>query len=154
VDKYNWVDIGSSFLPSEINTAFLYAQLEELETIQNGRKNIWQQYFNGLNKLAELGVGLPIIPEFATNNAHMFYLLCRDGNERTNLIKHLKHNNINAVFHYICLHDSPFYTNKHDGRGMLNAKKYEECLVRLPLWVDMTKSQISIVIEKVLKFYN
>jgi dTDP-4-amino-4,6-dideoxygalactose transaminase len=154
VDKYNWVDIGSSFLPSEINTAFLYAQLEELETIQNGRKNIWQQYFNGLNKLAELGIGLPIIPEFATNNAHMFYLLCRDGNERTNLIKHLKHNNINAVFHYICLHDSPFYTNKHDGRGMLNAKKYEECLVRLPLWVGLSEIEINYICNTIHQFFN
>ena len=133
VDKYNWVDIGSSFLPSEINTAFLYAQLEELNHIQNERKAIWKQYYNGLKSLKDSGIGLPNIPDYATNNAHMFYLVCRNAEERTNLIQHLFKNQINAVFHYICLHDSPYYKDKHDGRNMPNAKRYEECLVRLPL---------------------
>ena len=128
VDKYNWVDVGSSFLPSEINSAFLYAQLEEIETIQNKRKKIWKQYYEDLIKLAALGVNLPHIPKYATNNAHMFYLVCRNGKERSKLIEHLKQNDINAVFHYICLHDSPYYKDKHDGREMPKAKRYEECL--------------------------
>jgi dTDP-4-amino-4,6-dideoxygalactose transaminase len=154
VDKYNWVDIGSSFLPSELNSAFLYAQLEELETIQSKRKAIWEKYFKGLTKLTEIGVGLPVIPKHATNNAHMFYLLCRDGNERTQLIEYLKKYNINAVFHYMCLHDSPYYQNKHGNHEMTNAKKYESCLVRLPLWVGMKNIQINKVIDEVISFYK
>lgn len=154
VDKYNWVDIGSSFLPSEITAAFLYAQLEELQSIQNKRKEIWNKYNNGLKTLKKIGVGLPYVPKYATNNAHMFYLVCRTPKERTQLIEHLKQNNINAVFHYICLHDSPFYKNKHDGREMPNAKRYEECLVRLPLWVEMVDTQVEQVVNKALDFYN
>ena len=154
VDKYNWVDIGSSYLPSEISAAFLYAQLEELEKIQEKRKAIWNQYNNGLANLKNLGIGLPNIPIYATNNAHMFYLICRNGNERSQLIEYLKINNINAVFHYICLHDSPYYIDKHDGREMPNAKIYENFLVRLPLWVNMTDKEVNCVIQKVLEFYE
>ena len=154
VDKYNWVDVGSSFLPSEITAAFLYAQLEELENIQNKRKVIWNQYNDGLSSLNNIEIGLPNVPKYATNNAHMFYLICRTQDERTQLIEHLKQNNINAVFHYICLHDSPYYQDKHDGREMTNAKIYEECLVRLPLWVKMSKKEVNYVIQKVLEFYK
>lgn len=154
VDKYNWVDIGSSFLPSEITAAFLYAQLEQLQSIQKKRKEIWNKYNNGLKTLKKIWVGLPNVPKYATNNAHMFYLVCRTPKERTQLIEHLKQNKINAVFHYICLHDSPFYKNKHDGREMPNAKRYEECLVRLPLWVEMVDTQVEQVVNKVLDFYN
>lgn len=154
VDKYNWVDIGSSYLPSEITAAFLYAQLDELENIQNKRKVIWNQYNDSLKSLKDIGVGLPNLPKYATNNAHMFYLVCRSQDERTQLIEHLKQNNINAVFHYICLHDSPYYQDKHDGREMPNAKKYENCLIRLPLWVNMSKKQVNYVIQKVLEFYK
>ena len=154
VDKYKWVDIGSSFLPSEITAAFLYAQLEELQSIQNERKEIWNQYSNGLTSLKNNRIRLPIIPKYATNNAHMFYLVCRSQDERSQLIEHLKLNNINAVFHYICLHDSPYYHDKHDGREMPSAKRYEECLVRLPLWVNMTDKQVNYVIQKVLDFYK
>ncbi|MFT4801200.1 MAG: dTDP-4-amino-4,6-dideoxygalactose transaminase [Flavobacteriaceae bacterium] len=154
VDKYNWVDIGSSFLPSEINTAFLYSQLEGLETIQNRRKSIWKQYYKGLDKLIELGIGLPYIPEYATNNAHMFYLIFRSEKERSKLIEHLKKNKISAVFHYICLHDSPYYKEKHDGREMPIAKRYENCLLRLPLWVDMNDKEVDLIIHNILKFYK
>ena len=154
VDKYNWVDIGSSFLPSEINTAFLYAQLKELETIQNRRKSIWKQYYKGLDKLIELGIRLPYIPEYATNNAHMFYLICRSEKERPKLIEHLKENEICAVFHYICLHDSPYYNEKHDGREMPIAKRYENSLLRLPLWVEMNNKEVDLIIHSVLEFYK
>ena len=154
VDKYNWVDIGSSFLPSEISAAFLYAQLEELETIQNKRKAIWNQYYDGLTSLKNIEISLPSLPKYATNNAHMFYLVCRNQDERTQLIEYLKQNNINAVFHYICLHDSPYYHEKHDGREMPSAKRYEECLVRLPLWVNMSEKEVNFVIQKVLEFYK
>ena len=154
VDKYNWVDMGSSFLPSEINTAFLYAQLEELDYIQDKRKAIWSQYYNGLKNLKTIGVGLPNIPNYATNNAHMFYLVCRNLEERTNLIQYLKKNQIHAVFHYICLHDSPYFKFKHDGREMPFAKRYEERLVRLPLWIGLNKKKVEKVINLIFKFYN
>ena len=154
VDKYNWVDVGSSFLPSEITAAFLHAQLEELENIQTKRKTIWNHYYLGLRQLKELGVGMPFIPSFATNNAHMFYLICRSQDERSKLIEHLKENNINAVFHYICLHDSPYFHDKHDGREMPNAKKYENCLVRLPLWVGLKEEEINFICKKVLGFFS
>ena len=154
VDKYNWVDIGSSFLPSELNTSFLFAQLEKIEEIQYKRKNIWKKYFNGLKKLEDFDVVLPKIPTYATNNAHLFYLICRSSGERTRLISFLKTQNIMAVFHYISLHDSPYFFEKHDGRLMPNSKRYENCLLRLPLWVNMNDSQVNYVIQKVLEFYE
>ena len=154
VDKYNWVDIGSSFLPSELNTSFLFAQLNEIEEIQKRRKYIWEEYSNKLKILEKENVMLPQIPNYATNNAHIFYLICNSLEERTALIDHLKKENIMAVFHYICLHDSPYFIDKHDGREMPNAKKYENCLVRLPLWVNMTESQINQVITNTLSFFN
>ena len=154
VDKYNWVDIGSSFLPSELNTSFLFAQLKEIEKIQKRRKHIWKEYFNGLKILEEKNVMLPQIPNYATNNAHLFYLICNSLEERTALIDFLKKEDIMAVFHYICLHDSPYFLNKHDGREMPNAKKFENCLVRLPLWVNMTEEQVQYVIQKVIEFYR
>ena len=97
---------------------------------------------------------MPYIPKYATNNAHMFYMVCRTNDERNNLINYLKKKNINAVFHYICLHDSPYFKDKHDGREMPNAKKYENCLVRLPLWVNMSDNQVKYIIKKVLEFYS
>lgn len=154
VDKYNWIDIGSSYLPSEITAAFLYAQIEELENIQNKRKAIWNQYQEGLRKLKERRFDLPFIPSYATNNAHMFYLVCRTSQERTQLIEHLKQNNINAVSHYICLHDSPYYKNKHDGRKMINAKNYEHRLIRLPLWANLTVEKVNYIVDKILRFYT
>lgn len=141
-------------MPSEITAAFLHAQLEELENIQTKRKTIWNHYYLGLRQLKELGVGMPFIPSFATNNAHMFYLICRSQGERSKLIEHLKENNINAVFHYICLHDSPYFHDKHDGREMPNAKKYENCLVRLPLWVGLKEEEINFICKKVLGFFS
>jgi dTDP-4-amino-4,6-dideoxygalactose transaminase len=154
VDKYNWVDIGSSFLPSELNTSFLFAQLNEIEEIQKRRKHIWKKYYNGLKILEEKNVILSQIPNYATNNAHLFYLTCNSFKERTALIDFLKKEGVMAVFHYICLHDSPYFLDKHDGREMPNAKKYENCLVRLPLWVNMTESQTSQVIANILSFFN
>ena len=154
VDKYNWVDIGSSFLPSELNTSFLFAQLEEIEKIQNKRKQLWEKYYNGLKILEKKNIILSQIPNYATNNAHLFYLICNSLEERTSLIDFLKKEGVMAVFHYICLHDSPYFLDKHDGREMPNAKKYENCLVRLPLWVNMTEGQSSQVITNVLSFFN
>jgi dTDP-4-amino-4,6-dideoxygalactose transaminase len=148
VDKYGWVDVGSSFLPSEITAAFLWAQLEELENIQLARKQIWNGYFEGLTNWAKNNkVGLPEVPRYATNNAHMFYLVCPNLEFRDNLISSLKNQNIHAVFHYQSLHKSPFYLGKHDCRDLNQSDRYTDCLVRLPMWVgvDFEKLITSIV---------
>lgn len=143
VDKYGWVDIGSSFLPSEIIAAFLWAQLENLEQIQKTRKKHWENYELGLKNWAkENGIELPKIPDYATNNAHMFYLVCKNLEQRTKIINNLKENNILAVFHYISLHKSPFYESKHDGRELPETEKFTDTLVRLPLFYELEGSKI------------
>lgn len=153
VNKYGWVDTGSSFLPSEIIAAYLYAQIENLENIQMKRKAIWNTYWNGLEKWSmNHNIGLPVIPEYATNNAHMFYLVCTSLEERTQLIEHLKKEGIYAVFHYLSLHKSAYYENKHDGRPLPNSDLYTERLVRIPLFYELSEEDISKVISSILSF--
>lgn len=155
VDKYNWVDIGSSFLPSEIIAAYLFAQLENLEDIQQKRLAIWKKYWKNLKPLAEKGfIRLPNIPSYATNNAHLFHLECADTEERDNLIAFLKAEGINAVFHYISLHSSPFYLAKHDGRALENSDIFTATLVRLPLFYELTEKEQDFIIEKITGFYE
>jgi len=155
VDKYNWVDVGSSFLPSDIIAAFLYAQLENLDDIQGRRRQIWEWYHAALAPLAGAGLlQLPRIPDYATNNAHMFYVVCRDAQERDGLMGHLKEAGIHAVFHYLSLHDSPFYRDKHDGRALPQSDRYSNCLVRLPMYYELTQAQVESVAEAVTGFYK
>lgn len=138
VDKYGWVDIGSSFLPSEIVAAFLWAQLENLDDIQRKRKAIWDSYYAGLASWAAANdIKLPEIPDYATNNGHMFYLICKSLEQRTSLISHLKNYGILAVFHYLSLHKSPFYQERHDGRSLVNSDHFTDVLVRLPLYYEL-----------------
>ncbi len=152
VDKYGWVDVGSSFLPSEIIAAFLWAQLENLEKIQTKRKEIWNNYFATLNDWAnENEIELPRIPDYATNNAHMFYLVCKNLEQRTQLIEKLKSNDIMAVFHYISLHKSPFYQDKHDGRTLSQTDNFTDKLVRLPLFYELVDDRQQ---EKTIKIIN
>ena len=148
VDKYGWVDIGSSFLPSEIIAAFLWAQLENLQKIQNRRKLIWNQYYNSLQDWAVTNsIELPFVPDYATNNGHMFYMVCESLEQRTKLIAKLKAKNIMAVFHYISLHSSPFYVDKHDGRGLTNVDHFSDNLIRLPLFFELdAKAVIDVLI--------
>lgn len=155
VNKYGWVDTGSSFLPSEIVSAFLYAQLEQLEVIQNRRKAIWERYRAGFEALAAKGlVRLPQIPDYATNNAHMFYLVCRSLEERTALIAHLKAAGILAVFHYLSLHKSDYYLNLSTLRPELPwCDNYADCLVRLPLFYELTDEQTDFIIGQIHQFY-
>jgi len=154
VDKYTWLDIGSSFLPSDVIAAILYAQLEHLDEIQTKRKSIWTIYSDGLRSLEEKGfIHLPVIPAYATNNAHMFYILCSNAQERKELIKHLKNENIHALFHYLPLHQSPFYKEKYKGKDMPNCKRYSDCLLRLPLYFELTEIQTSRVVDAVKHFY-
>jgi len=150
VNKYGWVDIGSSFLPSEIIAAFLWAQVEQLDEIQNKRKQHWNRYYEGLKPLADKGFfSIPVIPEYATNNAHMFYLVCPSLEDRTKLINALKQKDILAVFHYLSLHSSPYYHEKHDGRVLANCDRFADCLVRLPLFYELTEENLELIIETI-----
>lgn len=156
VNKYGWVDTGSSFLPSEVIAAFLWAQLENMELIQNRRKAIWEQYHKGLKDLEEKGlVRLPEIPVYATNNAHMFYLVCRSLEERTALIKYLKENGVLSVFHYLSLHLSDYYTaNNTDIPNLPECDHYADCLVRLPMYYELKDEEVKKVISNIVEFYN
>lgn len=148
VNKYGWCDIGSSFLPSEVVAAFLWAQLESMDEIQDKRKLLWNKYYELLKPLAEQGrFRLPEIPDYATNNAHMFYLVCNCLAERTALIKKLKENDILAVFHYLSLHSSEYYKDKHDGRPLPECDRYADCLVRLPMYYDLAESDVERICE-------
>lgn len=154
VNKYGWVDMGSSFLPSEFNAAYLWAQLEQLDDIQGKRKHIWNRYFEGLNGKIGNEVKLPYIPEYATNNAHMFYLLCPSLEYRTALMKFLKENDVQTTFHYLPLHSSKFYENKHDGRELPNCDRYGDTLVRLPLFYELTDWEIDKIVKLIVEFCN
>jgi dTDP-4-amino-4,6-dideoxygalactose transaminase len=154
VNKYEWVDIGSSFLPSDIIAAFLYAQLENLKKIQKQRVSIWDSYYRELKELEFLGyIKIPIRFEDKTNNAHMFYIITKNNVERDELIKHLKNNQIHAVFHYLALHKSPFYKLKHDGRKLHNAEKFENRLLRLPLYFELSQNNIISITNAIKSFY-
>jgi dTDP-4-amino-4,6-dideoxygalactose transaminase len=155
IDKYGWVDIGSSFLPSDIIAAFLYAQLENLEAIQQRRRAIWALYHELLSPLASAGfVKLPHIPSGASNNAHMFYIICRDLNDRTGLIEYLKQKEIMAVFHYLPLHRSPFYQKQHDGRLLPNAEHFSDCLLRLPLYFELSDDDVVRIVRTIQAYFE
>jgi dTDP-4-amino-4,6-dideoxygalactose transaminase len=155
VDKYGWVDLGSSFLPSEIIAAFLLAQLQSLEEIQTKRKAHWNHYQALLSPLAEQGrFKLPFIPEFASNNAHMFYLVLNKLEERTALMDHLRSKGIHIVFHYLSLHKSPYYARRYQGRELPNADKYTDCLLRLPLYYELKAEEVESICEEIQNFFS
>lgn len=155
IDKYSWVDIGSSFLPSEILAAHLYAQLEQMDNIQARRKEIWDTYNQGLAVLEKNNkVTLPKLPAYAVNNGHIFYLICKDLETRTRFISHMKANGAQTPFHYVALHDSPFYKEKHGDRELPMVGVYTDCLVRLPLFYDLEPADIKKVIDLTLDFFN
>jgi dTDP-4-amino-4,6-dideoxygalactose transaminase len=149
VNKYGWVDTGSSFLPSEIIAAFLWAQIENVERIQSKRKMLWQTYYDSISDLNIPDIQLPQIPSYATNNGHMFYMVLQSIEQRTALIAKLKENGFNAVFHYLSLHASNFYSEKHDGRALPNSDKFSDCLLRLPLFYELEEEDI-LKIKKVI----
>lgn len=182
VNKYGWVDTGSSFLPSELISAFLWAQIENMDMIQTRRKEIWEQYNIGLKDLENKGyLQLPEIPDYATNNAHMFYIVCRSLEERTALIRHLKGNGILSVFHYLSLHKSGFYTSHSDARPencqqletkyvtnfdgttdeevqvvglkLPNCDHFADCLLRLPMYYELTDDEVAKVLVNIQEFF-
>lgn len=155
VDKYGWVDIGSSFLPSELNAAFLYAQLENIDDIQEKRKKIWNYYHEKLQKLGDNHlIKLPCIPNFASNNAHMYYLVTNSIEQRDSLLSLLKENDIYAVFHYQSLHASPYFTGKHDGRVLPHCDRYSDCLIRLPFFYELLEQEQDRIITVVKSFFE
>ena len=153
INKYGWVDTGSSFLPSELVAAFLWAQLEDMDDIQNKRKALWQRYYEKLKNLGRQRLVLPAIPDYATNNAHMFYLVCNSLDERSQLIAYLKRHGILAVFHYLALHKSNFYTERvADTPNLPNCDRYADCLVRLPMYYDLKLEQVDEVCRNIEDF--
>lgn len=156
VDKYSWVDVGSSYLPSELNAAYLYAQLEEAIMINNNRLKTWNLYYEGLKELEDRGfIELPVIPSNCEHNAHMFYIKCKDIEERSELIKHLKDNEILAAFHYIPLHsaEAGFKFGRFYGEDIYTTKESER-LLRLPLYYNLKEEKVEYTIKKIFDFYQ
>jgi dTDP-4-amino-4,6-dideoxygalactose transaminase len=155
VDKYGWVDIGSSFLPSDIIAAYLYAQLEQLDAIQRRRLEIWHRYLQALTPVVGVyGIKLPSIPDYATNNAHMFYLDCASLQQRSQLIQYLELAGIKAVFHYQSLHRSPYFQGLHDGRSLPNADHFTDSIVRLPMYFDLSNDEADFVCAQIISCLN
>ncbi|UYZ57439.1 dTDP-4-amino-4,6-dideoxygalactose transaminase [Hymenobacter latericus] len=153
--KYQWVDVGSSFLPSELNAAYLWAQLEAKARILEQRRQQWHRYYHAFQEIAAEGLALlPVVPAYAQHNWHIFYLVCRNLPERQQLIQHLAEQNILAVFHYQTLHDSPYYQALHDGRPLPNAQRFADCLVRLPLYFELSEDDQLRVIEAVVNYFD
>lgn len=155
VDKYTWIDYGSSYLPSDINAAYLWAQLEKADEINQSRLQIWQRYYQALLPLEQAGkVELPVIPKDCVHNAHMFYLKCKDLEERTNLIAYLKEHDILSVFHYIPLHSAPagLKFGRFHGEDVYTTKESER-LVRLPMYYGLNTNDIQHVVNSLQKFY-
>jgi dTDP-4-amino-4,6-dideoxygalactose transaminase len=148
VNKYGWVDTGSSFLPSEVIAAFLWAQIENIEMIQAKRKLLWNTYYSTFDKANLANIALPKIPDYASNNGHMFYITTDHIDQRTAIINTLKEKGFYAVFHYISLHSSDYYQAKHDGRNLENSDKFTDCLLRLPMFFELTVAQV----EEIVKF--
>lgn len=147
VAKYGWVDVGSSFLPSEIVAAFLWAQLENIDMIQQVRKQHWEHYYMALQEWAVANeIRLPVLPAYATNNAHMFYLVCKSIQQRQEIIEKLKNNNILSVFHYISLHSSPFYKENYLGTELKVSDRYSDCLLRLPMFYELNVQDVITVL--------
>ena len=153
VNKYGWVDFGSSFLPSEIIAAFLFAQLEHLDTIQQKRKQIWEHYYNSLQNLEKEGfIKLPKIPNYATNNGHMFYIVCNSYEERSSLINHMKSKEIHPVFHYLSLNKSEYYLKNNDLFEMPNSDKFTDCLLRLPFYYELSAEEQYKIIDTIKEY--
>ena len=148
VNKYGWVDIGSSFLPSELIAAFLWAQFESLDAIQEKRKLIWNTYNRIFLDKNINDIQLPFVPEYASHNAHAFFIVTKDLEHRNRLISQLKNAGFTAVFHYLSLHASDYFKDKHDGRNLPNSDKFTDCLLRLPLFYDLDINCITQIVNQ------
>ena len=156
VDKYTWVDFGDSYLPSDLNAAYLWAQLEIADEMNDDRLRTWNRYYEALRPLADSGrIDVPTVPEHCTHNAHMFYIKCRDLEERTRFIAYLRENGVCSVFHYIPLHSAPagLKFGRFHGEDVYTTKESER-LVRLPMYYGLSEDDCDYVIEKVRSFYK
>lgn len=154
-EKYEWVDFGSSFRASELTAAFLMAQLLEKDKIRKKRVQLWNQYFENLSPLISKGYfSLPEIPVKASNNGHIFYLVFNSETERKKMIIGLENEKIQAVFHYQSLHKSPFYKGKHAQQDLPNADRFSNCLLRLPLYYELTETDVDRICDVVKKYFN
>ncbi|MFH2142135.1 MAG: dTDP-4-amino-4,6-dideoxygalactose transaminase [Bacteroidota bacterium] len=155
VDKYEWVDFGSSYKMSELNAAFLYAQFENLEIIQSKRKDIWNLYYGKLQGLNNIRPEiLPVISYDSDQNYQIFYLICNSDKERLHFQKYMVGKNINCHFHYQALHRSCFIKNQGKIVRLKNSEKYSDCLIRLPLYPDLSKSDCDLIIKEVFSFFT
>lgn len=152
VDKYGWCDVGSSFLPSELNAAFLWAQLEQMDDIQGKRIRIWETYDRHLRgKVEEKGVSLPVVPSYSTNNGHMYYMVCPSLEFRTRLMEWLNERGVQTTFHYLPLHSSNYYKGQYKGKPLVNCDRYGDCLLRLPLYYELTDEEAMRVAQLVVE---
>ena len=155
VNKYGWCDLGSSFLPSELNAAFLWAQLEQINTIQDRRKHIWEMYYNLLNNnIDSRHMELPVIPDYATNNGHIFYIVCSSLDYRTRLMEWMKGKGVQLTFHYLPLHSSQYYLSKYTGSELSHCDHYANCLVRLPLYYELKDDEVRQIAQLIIEFSN
>jgi dTDP-4-amino-4,6-dideoxygalactose transaminase len=155
VSKYGWKDIGSSFLPSEVTAAMLYAQIEQFDGIQEKRRNIWQHYYKELKPLEEKDLfKLPSLPSGTTVNGNMFFLVTKSPEERNNLLAFLKNEGVNAVFHYLPLHSSDYFLPKHDGRTLSNTDHFSDCILRLPFYNELKNEELDFVVGEISRFYG
>jgi dTDP-4-amino-4,6-dideoxygalactose transaminase len=155
IDKYTWVDVGSSFLPSEINAAVLKAQFENLDVIQNRRNEIYGRYRKGLKDLEKSGsIALPNVPENCTGNAHMFYVITKNLEERTSLIKYLRNAGVYSVFHYVPLHISEYYKKNFGELNLPITETLSSQLIRLPMFYSLENEAVDHIIESVINFYT
>lgn len=150
IDKYGWVDVGSSFLPSEIVSSFLYAQLEHIDTIQKRRIEIYQLYYEKLREFSGMGFDLPTVPTYATENGHIFYVVFNDPNLRTEVIDYLKNEGIHSVFHYLPLHSSPYFKENYEGKELINTVKFSDCLLRLPLFFELSNEEVIFICQSLV----
>lgn len=153
IDKYGWVDVGSSYLPSELVAAYLLAQLEAIDEIQARRLAIWARYDDRLRGIAQANnVQAPHVPNYASNNAHMYYLILPSLDARDRFLAHSRSRGIQPAFHYQSLHRSRYFSDRHDGRPLPQADRFSDCLVRLPLYAEMSPDDVDRVCEAAAEF--
>ncbi|HQO10261.1 MAG TPA: dTDP-4-amino-4,6-dideoxygalactose transaminase [Clostridiales bacterium] len=153
VDKYTWIELGSSFLMSELQAAFLYPQLQRSVEVNKNRLISWELYYSLLSEFISQQ-NLPVVPEYCTHNAHMFYMICRSNDERTRLIDHCSNNGIGAIFHYVPLHKAPYWKGKYDGVNLEVTDEISSRLLRLPMFYGITADDIRYVCSKIKQFYK
>ncbi|MEI7662391.1 MAG: dTDP-4-amino-4,6-dideoxygalactose transaminase [Bacteroidota bacterium] len=155
VDKYGWVDIGSSYLPSDAVAAFLYTQIIRFDRIQSARKKVWWNYYSLLKPFEEKGfLKCPVIPDFATVNGNIFFITLNTPQTRDELMAFLKTKGITALFHYLPLHSSSYFADKHDGRPLPNTDRFSSTILRLPFYNSLTKRQVKCITGRINEFFN